>query len=161
VSFALLAGERSATFPPLAGWSAADVARRALGEHRAWLGASVRGERHVLAEWMSAQARTSRLELQVLAWLLSAARAALFHESLQDGAPRLAVTLAAAAAGLDERGGDDRVAREALEAYRAGRASGAAPPGGLVAALRRQVLALEGFAFTVPRSAGTLVPVSR
>ena len=97
VSFALLEGADVARFPRLPGFSAEDSARRAVAEHAAWL------ERHP---------RGGRKELDALAMLLSAARAALFLETLADGAPELPLTLAETARMLGEP-----VAEEAFEHY--------------------------------------------
>jgi hypothetical protein len=67
-SFALAAGAPVARFPDVPGWSAADTARRAVAEHRVRLG-------------------TPGVGGEALAVLLSAARAALFQESLEAGDP--------------------------------------------------------------------------
>lgn len=69
VPFALLAGESEARFSELRGFSAAEAARRAVAEHRAWLGGGGSGRDG----------------------LLSAARAGLFARSLADGQPELAL----------------------------------------------------------------------
>ncbi len=83
VCFALASASTVASFPELHGWSAEDTARRAVAEHRAWL-------------------RTGRGPGPV--WLLlSAARAALFLESVRDGDAELATTLAGAASRLAAR----------------------------------------------------------
>jgi hypothetical protein len=97
VSFALLAGERIARFPDVAGWSIQDAARRAVAEHAARL----------------------RSEPGDLDLLRTATRAALRHESVRRGEPELVLTGAEAIARL---------------------------PGGGLAALREQVLALPAYA---------------
>ena len=142
VSFALARGERSARFPDVPGWSAADSAGRALLEHRAWLGAWRDGSAPVLAAWMEAQDRTSAPELQTLGWLFSAARAALFHASVEAGEPELPLTMAATA----ERLG----AEEPYVAYAACRRDHRDPPPAVVAALRETVLGLPAYAFEHP-----------
>jgi hypothetical protein len=135
VSFALARGDRMARFPDTPGLSAADCAARALAEHRAWLGAG--GTR--LADWMEAQLRTTTPDLQTFGWLLSAARAALFHASVEAGEPRLCLTMAAAA---EEVG-----AIEEWEAYATCRHDHLDPSQAPVMELREKVLALPGFAF--------------
>ena len=67
VPFALLAGRAEAVFPDLDGFSASSTARRAVAEHRSW---RAHGENGV-------------------AGLLSAARAAMFADSLDAGRPEL------------------------------------------------------------------------
>ena len=86
VSFALSDGRASASFSNVAGWSAEDCARRAVAEHAAWLGAK---------GWDAPPTECSRTIL------LSAARAALFLQSLLAGGPELIVTAAAVAEALD------------------------------------------------------------
>lgn len=71
VSFALAGGERVAAFPRVSGWSAEDLARRAVAEHRGRLQAGV--------------------DLS-LATLWRAARAALLLQSLEEGDPELPLT---------------------------------------------------------------------
>lgn len=112
VSLALSKGRRVATFPDVPGWSARDWARRAVAEHRAWLDSRV--------------ARSAEPDpeerLDDLAKLFTAARAALFLASLDDGDPELALPLAAVADRLAAR--DPRAAAaavEAVEVYRAAR----------------------------------------
>jgi hypothetical protein len=123
VSFALLEGRECALFPNVAGWSARDSARRAVAEHLGWLGADGRG---------------SDSQLGTLGRLLTAARAALFLESVDAGSPELALTVSSVAEALD--------AREAYEAYRAGRVDGQAPAPELIEAFRRAVLKLPVYA---------------
>jgi hypothetical protein len=85
VSFALVRGAGTASFPDVRGWSAQDAARRAVAEHAAWIGAAGRD--------------------QPVETLLVAARAALFSESLDEGRPELALTLDETARRLAERAG--------------------------------------------------------
>lgn len=74
VSFAMLAGDREAFFPDAPGWSARDWATRAVAEHAALLAAGA-GEGSDEA-----------------AALITAARAGLFLQSLEEGTPALAVS---------------------------------------------------------------------
>ncbi len=102
VSFALAAGSSVAHFPDVRGWSAQDTARRAVAEHRAWLrGAATPGP---------------------LWKLLSAARAALFLESVLKEDPELAPTLGGVAELLAVRFQDsaveEAVRSDAVEAVR-------------------------------------------
>ena len=99
VSFAVLAGERRARFPDVAGWSIHDAARRAVAEHAARL----------------------RAEPGDLGLLLSATRAALLHHSVLCGDPELVLAREDAVARLP---GD--AAAEALHHHRAGTAAPAA-----------------------------------
>jgi len=86
VSFALLEGRRTALFPNILGWSISDTALRAVGEHRARL----------------ARITATGNDRFTLVTLLTAARAALLHESLDDH-PVLPLTLTATATLLGER----------------------------------------------------------
>ena len=87
VSFALLAGRDEAVLPGLRGFSVADVAARAVTEQRG----------RVVVRRTSAAPRTRTLELVV------AARAALLHESVAEGAPSLPLTALGTLAMLAER----------------------------------------------------------
>jgi len=125
VSFALLDGRETALFPRASGWSAADWARRAVAAQSAWL------------------RRRPADEGPKLGLLLSAARAALMLEALEDGEPSLAVTLGGAVALLAERHREDLdTAGEALEAFREWRRSGKAPRTGLAEELGSRVARL-------------------
>jgi hypothetical protein len=129
VSFALADGQAIAQFPELRGWSARDVARRAVAEHRARLD------------------EASDLGGPGLAMLLAAARGALFLESVEDGAPELAVTVAATAGRLAARSAAARsVAEDALDCYRDYATERVRPPDATIAALRALVLDLPGYA---------------
>jgi hypothetical protein len=131
VSFALLEGRSAASFPEVAGWSAADSARRALGEHRAWLGTDRRDPR----TWLEGQARATVREVYSLCILFSAARAALFASSLAEGAPELCVTLEAVGRALG--------AEEEYAALRQARRHGSRPPAKVLRAMRARVLELS------------------
>ncbi len=102
VSFALANGSSVARFPNVRGWSAQDTARRAVAEHRAWL----RRPPTPLPLWM----------------LLSAARAALFLESVRQGEAELSPTLRGAAellaARFPESAVREAVRSDAVEAVR-------------------------------------------
>jgi hypothetical protein len=130
VSFALADGSDRAPFPNVPGWSARDSARRAVAEHLGWLRADERPD-HGIEE---------------LGRLLTAARAALFLESIESGAPELALGVASVADRLAERlRGDGSLALEAYESYRAGRLEGRAPPERLVPSVRNAVMELPCF----------------
>lgn len=137
VSFALLDGARVARFPDAPGWSAGDTARRAVAEHRAWLhappgswGGSAAGDPPALA----------------LGRLLTAGRAALFHESVASGDPELPLTVAEAGERLVARDPEARGAvEEALGAQRERARTATPPPAATVAALRRVVAGLPAY----------------
>ena len=150
VSFALADGLDRARFADVPGFSAQDCARSALAEHRAWLGADHRGDRPPIRAWAGAQGRTTAPSTDVLGWLLSAARAGLFWESIRHDDPELHLTVAAAAAALDARVGGAGIAGEAAAEYRACRRDGTAPRRPLVRDLREVVLQLGAFAFDAP-----------
>jgi hypothetical protein len=121
VSFALVAGRARASFPALPGWSAEDSALRAVAEHLGWL----------------LEEPDPEPSAQSLARLLTAGRAALFHESLLANDPELPVTVAAAAERLAARRAiGEGLAQEAWGAYRAASRDGAPPPAALVSSLR-------------------------
>ena len=110
VSFALAAGRDVAEFSGAPGWRAGDIARRAVIEHRAWLRAPAGSWRGSPEE---AGGRTTEM-------LFTAARAALFLSSVEEGEPELCLTVAEIARRLDA--GDEttaalRKAVEALPAY--------------------------------------------
>jgi hypothetical protein len=134
VSFALIEGAPTASFPNLRGWSAADVARRGVAEHRAWLrartGSPVAAERG-----------------RELGMLLSAARAALFLQSIADGRPELPLTLADGVRALVERSATaGPIAEEALGEYRAFAHNAAHPRIATLTAMGKFVLGLEPYA---------------
>lgn len=131
VSFAVLDGRQTAAFPEVAGLSALDSARRAVREHRAWLTAwQPREPSPVLA-----------LDL-----LFTAARAALFLESVEAGDPELPLSAAATVACLGERhSGARSAAEDAYAVFRDGRASGQPSPAQPVQALRGVVESLASY----------------
>lgn len=132
VSFALLDGRDTASFPGVPGWSALDSARRAVAEHRAWL-----------AGWSPDGAAPDR----ALDLLLTASRAALFLDSVRAGRPVLALTAAATVACLaDAHPAGRTVAESALGAFRESRATGRPAEPAIMGALRAFVGALPGFA---------------
>ncbi len=151
VSFAVLDRAATAAFPDVPGWSAGDSARRAVAEHRAWLGADLPGRLTALDEWMDAQAHTTVPAAEALGRLLTAGQAALFLNSLEAGDPELPLTLAAAAGQLGETvpGGRDLV-DEAYGHYRIGRRRDGTVPDRLVARLRGLILSLPAYAFASP-----------
>lgn len=129
VSFALFRGEQVARFPNVRGWSAGDTARRAVAEHRAWLTEPSDGGGDALG------------------MLLTAARAALFMESLDAGDPTLPLTATETARRLAARSpAGAGVGEEALDGYRGYAAHGTAPLPATVAALRKLVLELPAYA---------------
>ena len=134
VSIALIDGARVARFPNLAGWSALDSAWRATAAHRAWLGT-----------WPGEDAAMIN-PLHALGMLFTAARGALFLESVEKGSPELPLTVAAVAGCLEQRGSNaGNVARDAFESFRAGRESRARLPKGLITAFELVVRNLPGF----------------
>jgi hypothetical protein len=141
VSFALARGARQARFFDLAGWSAIDVARRAVAEHRAWLRLPVPPVYGFLA---LEDAPASAIEA---GRLLTAARAALFGESLADGDPELALTVAGVAAQMRNRGHPAaEIAEETYAVYRAWRLDGEPVPARTLRAMRDTVLRMPAYA---------------
>lgn len=133
VSFALAEGQAEAAFPEVAGWSARDTAARAVAEHRMWLSGRT-------PLW----AGQDDVEGTTLGMLFSAARSALFAESLAAGdVPELALTVSDTAHGLaalSATAGD--VADEGVAHYREFASHRTPPPAAIVDALRRVVRAL-------------------
>lgn len=86
VSWALMEGRGTATFPELLGWSAQDVAHRATAEHAAWLRFPGPPKRRYLG------IGDVPPQVLTLARLVTAARAGLFATSIDEGDPTLAVT---------------------------------------------------------------------
>lgn len=131
VSFALLEQRLTASFPNLPGWSAMDVARRAVAEHRVWL-----------------DPRTTPPSAgpgRCLGMLLSAARAAAFFESL-GREPELALTLADGVRALSEVSlAAALAAEEGLEHYLAFAQSDVEPPPAVINDLRARLLELAAY----------------
>ena len=147
VSFALARDAGTAAFPSVRGWSARDSARRAVVEHSAWLGI---GDEASVRDWAYGQARSTSASVHAMGRLFTAARAALFAESVDASAPELMLTAAGVARRLGERSGAAaRAAEDCYAAYRASRLGGRPPSARAVGALRELVLALPAYA---PRS---------
>jgi hypothetical protein len=143
VSEALLDGRAHADFPELSGWSARDWARRAVAEHRAWLFA---GESQDAGpqKWLGPRPASVSTAATTLGLLLSAARAALFLESVEQGSPTLALTLGDLPAALAARGVGLADAAEACAALDAGRGNQVPPK--LVERIRAEVESLPVYA---------------
>jgi hypothetical protein len=142
VSMALINGSATASFPDLSGWSARDCARRALDEHRGWLelGTGAGGR---LPYWIKGDTWPEVIEL---AGLFTAARAAMFADSLEAGDPELQLTAATIAGRLAEYGTTAGAAagaayEELSECTRHERA----PDARVVGGLRAVVQALPGY----------------
>ncbi|MSO40717.1 MAG: hypothetical protein EXQ70_02245 [Solirubrobacterales bacterium] len=149
VSFALTEGAPSASFPEVAGWSAGDWARRAVGEHSGWLERESREQfgRPTAREWLDGEGDAAWPSTRAIAKLLTAARAGLFWESLESGSPELPLTVAATCRNLEARGGAEAEAvGPAFESYRVVREGGEDPPPGVVGPLRRVVEGLPAYA---------------
>jgi hypothetical protein len=132
VSFALAAGNHVARFPCVAGWSACDVALRAVAEHRAWL--------------ESERGADGRRPAETIVALFTAARAALFLESQEAHEPELPLTLAATAERLGTRGAAAaEIAQSALVGYHAARSGVGQPSQAVVAALANLVRGLPAY----------------
>jgi len=136
VFFAVAAGKRVAAIPDAKGWSVRDTAHRAVAEHRAWLeygsgpnedDAPSSGGHH-------------------LGRLLTAARAALLLESVEDEAPELCLTATETARRLAARStAAGTVVSEALGRYREFALEGGEPPAKVVAAMHELVIRLPGY----------------
>jgi hypothetical protein len=127
VSFALLDASPIARFPRVRGWSATDLAARAVNEHGAWL----RTRRMPPRPWSPPPPACHGLGM-----LLSAGRAALFAASVRAGEPELVVGAAEIGRRLGPAGED------AVDAHAVSAASGEPPPAAVVAALEPVVVAL-------------------
>ena len=143
VSIALVDGATTASFPNLSGWSARDCARRALDEHRGWLGLGA-GAGGVLPYWIKGNTWPEVIEL---AGLFTAARAAMFADSLEAGDPELQLTAATIAGRLAEYGtAAGTAANAAYEELSDCSGHTRAPNPHIVSALREVVQALPGYA---------------
>jgi hypothetical protein len=137
VSFALLDRRTIAAFPQVAGWSAEDTARRAVAEHVAWLHAEP------TVVWGPPEEAGG----SALASLLSAARAALFLESVQHGDPELPLTVSEAAGRLTARSEAARtVVEDGLGHYREFAVRRTPPPDATLSAMRTLVAELPAYA---------------
>jgi predicted nucleotidyltransferase len=142
VSFALADGIRVARFPEVSGWSAEDTARCAVAEHRAWLQAGRRSR--------EGRGPVEAVGLE-LGRLLTAARAALFQQSIGEGEAELSLTVTETARVLAARSAAARpVIEEALGSYREFALSRRPPPAATVSATRRLVLELPTYAASSP-----------
>jgi hypothetical protein len=112
VSFALVGGRRTASFPNVAGWSARDTARRAVAECGAWLDLPL-----VFAVTTDGERPKPARQAESLTMLLSAARAALFLESIEAGEPQLILSLSSVAEQLVDSGGSTTIAGDVSAAY--------------------------------------------
>jgi len=145
VSTALLDGRAQADFPELPGWSARDWARRAVAEHRAWLFA---GENQGPGphRWVGPRPASVSTAPATFDLLLSAARAALFLESVEQGSPALPLRLGDVAAALAARGPGLGDAAEAFAALDAGCGNQVRLPPELLAQFRGEVESLPVYA---------------
>ena len=143
VSFALADHTPAAQFPNADGWSARDSARRAVAEHGAWLAGGRRDG--PVRGWVAAQTSGAPQPAVELGRLFTAARAALFLESLHDR-PALPLTVRAVGEALGERAEVGRaLARETVEAYAAWRVGGSEPADQLVEAFAASVAELPAY----------------
>jgi hypothetical protein len=153
VSAALLDGSAHAVFPAVSGWSARDWARRAVAEHRAWLSAG-RNQSPDPHRWIGARhaSHARHWGPATLGLLLSAARCAVFLDSVEEGRPSLPLRftdLPPALAATDPRLGAD--AAEACAALGDSRREGRPPPPELMRNLRRRVESLPVYAAIAER----------
>jgi predicted nucleotidyltransferase len=147
VSFALAEGRSVASFPNVPGWCADHWARRGVAEHRAWLEDPCAAEASRRREWLDGRGDAAPPPLRALAKLFTAARAALFQDSIEAGDPELRLTIAAVADRLAEQGrGTRTIVDSAVQSYRAGLNDGLVPAGETVASLRQLVAALPAYA---------------
>jgi hypothetical protein len=143
VTHALVNGMRKASFPNVPGWCARDVARRAVAEHRAWLELEPKRTPPPVRGWIEPQEPSTAPTGGSLFRLLTAARAALFLESLEQGNPRLPLTMSAVAEEIAEKIPQaGTIAEEARDNYRAYRRQEASVDRRAVEALRSVVGAL-------------------
>lgn len=134
VSIALADGRTVAPFPELAGWSALHCARRAVAEHRAWLAADAWV--YPTHGWVGVQSAPNDAKMRTLGLLFTAARAALFLESIVEGDPELAVTVAGVADCLVARDSScSDIVHSALHEFRASRAGDSTDPNQVAAML--------------------------
>lgn len=145
VSAAVLDGQSVAAFPNVAGWSASHTAMRAVAEHAAWL---------ELPRDRTAGSATAAN----LAGVFSAARAALFHRSIEQEDPVLAVTFEATARLLaDQLPGHRGAIEDAYESYRRALATGSEVNRNVLQAAARALQELGPY----PKPFPHLFPVQR
>jgi hypothetical protein len=139
VTFALLEGSREARFPELSGWSAFDWARRAVAEHASWLSAPAASDARPPG-WILAARDSAEPGTRSLGMLFTAARAALFLQSIQAKNPVLPATVGRTAELL----GSD-LALEARDAYVDARRGSERVDAGLARAFRQLVVDLPSY----------------
>jgi hypothetical protein len=145
VSFALATGAGSARFPNVDGWCAEHWARRSVAEHRAWLADGRDRANACRREWLDGHGEQAPPPVRALAKLLTAARAGLFSESLEQGQPELCLTAAAVARRLAASAPSAATVESALESYHRAIEHGDVPSWRTVDALREQVVALAPY----------------
>ncbi len=128
VTFALLAGKSVAGFPELRGWAAGDWARRGCAEHAA-----------------RRRQRSGEHGGVVLGRAITAARAALFSDSVEAGNPRLALTTAATLRALADRDVPDGLLEEVGQAYERFAAHWVEPPETVVRAFEETAASLPAY----------------
>jgi hypothetical protein len=127
VSMALADGQTVARFPELAGWSALHCARRAVAEHRAWLASDAWV--YPSHGWVGVQSAPNQDRRRTLGLLFTAARAALFLESIVEGDPELAISVASVAERLAARDSScSDAVHSALHDFYSSRAASATDP---------------------------------
>jgi hypothetical protein len=145
VSFALAAEASTARFPNVDGWSAEHWARRAVAEHRAWLDDRRERANACRREWLDGHSELAPPAVRGLAKLLTAARAALFLDSLEQGQPELCLTAAAVSRRLAASAPSPVTVESAFESYRRAVEEGHTPSWHTVDALREQVVTLAPY----------------
>lgn len=134
VSFALLENRSVASFPEVAGLSAADCARRAVDEHAAWLG------------FLQPDETLGEVDF---GRLFTAARAALFLETIGSSDPQLPLSAGATVKMIAElHGGDVPTAEDAYAGFIQWRTEGERPPAGLILEFTGEVKKLVRAALT-------------
>jgi hypothetical protein len=144
VTFAVARGATDALFPDVRGWSARDTAVRAVAEHRTWLETGRRSEDDAPV-WPRPPGNRTLEPRTALGRLFTAARAALYLESVEGGAPELPLTIAAVAARLAETAARSLV-DETFGAYRTSRLEHTQPPLQTIRAFDELVRALPAYA---------------
>ena len=146
VSFALSTGATTARFPNVDGWCAEHWARRAVAEHRAWLAYRRERANPCRREWLDGHGEHAPPTVRGLAKLLTAARAALFLDSLEQEEPELCLTAAAVSRRLAALASSPATVESAFESYRQAIEQGRPPSWRTVDALREQVVTLAPLA---------------